>query len=178
MAVGPATGMGVQSLLDALLGKKEEVPTRLGPTSVRRGGLSGQLASLAGGTANLPLVGPVISSDAPAVSEESAIHEAKGHEEGRGALYDLIQSLRGYGTPEGAAPAYWRPSEVYAYTTQPAELSGNELSGYGADMLRRPELIEYFERHRNPQSDWPSPAALRVGKSEMLQRALATRKQP
>jgi len=115
------------------------------------------LAEIAGGTANLPLVGPVLSADAPAMSEASAIHESEGHDKGKGAIYDVMSRLRGQGTPSGLAEAYWRPSEVYAYSTQPAELSRDEiLNVYGPALKARPELLAYLMQHRAPQSDWPT----------------------
>jgi len=148
-----------RAFLAGLLGQDETVHTRRGDVHVRRGGAPGALANLRGGTANMPLLGPVLASDAPAMSEASAIHEQFGHNEGKGAGYDLQQALSGHGTPKGVAGAYWGPSEVYAYSTQPAELSQDEiLNVYGPALMKNPELMQHFLRHRNPESDWPSSA--------------------
>lgn len=147
---------GADKLIEALMGKVETVPTRKGQLSARRGGVPGLLASLAGGTANLPGLGPILSSDAPPMSEASAIHENLGHEEGKGALYDIGETISGRGTPEGMPSAYWRPSEVYGYTTQPAELSSDEIKNvFGLSIMKNPKLMEYYLSHRNPESDWP-----------------------
>jgi hypothetical protein len=154
---GP-TGAAAGAFLRGLAGEREEVPTRRGPVTARRGGIPGLLASIAGGTANAPILGPIASSDAPPIDEVSAIHEQFGHNEGRGALYDLKAKLKGEGTPSGLETGqdkYWSPSEVYAYTTQPAELSANDIPMYRVMIQQRPELLEYFLKHRNPESDWP-----------------------
>jgi hypothetical protein len=145
--------------LEGLIGKAETVHTRRGDVSARRGGVPGLLANMAGGTANLPVVGPVLASDAPAMDEVSAIHEQFGHNQGKGALYDLEQRLKGSSTPKGLAGVQWAPSEVYAYSTQPAALSQDEiLNVYGPELMKRPELMAYFLKHRNPESDWPGSA--------------------
>jgi hypothetical protein len=94
------------------------------------------------------------------MSEASLIHEALGHLEGRGAGYDLVEALKGHFTPVGESAEFWRPSEVYAYSTQPARTPTGELDEdlrrVGVDLLNKPDLLSYYLQHRNPQSDWPT----------------------
>lgn len=142
------------------MGKRVTVPTAKGDLSYRQGGLPGALAAMAGGTANVPLVGPSAASDAPPMTQASIIHESLGHDKGRGAMYDLIEALKGHFTPEGQASTFWRPSEVYAYSTQPSKdergVLDEDLKRVGVTLLDKPELMDYYLRYRNPQSDWPS----------------------
>jgi hypothetical protein len=158
----PGQGIGAVAgeFLRGLAGEEETTQTRRGPVTARRGGIPGALASLKGGTANFPVLGNILSSDAEPLSEESAIHEEFGHnaEGGKGLGYDIMSKLRGEGTPGGLPPGqdlFWSPSEVYAYTTQPAELSANDIPNFRVMIQQNPELREYFNKHRNPDSDWP-----------------------
>lgn len=91
------------------------------------------------------------------MDEVSAIHEQFGHSEGKGLGYDLKSKLMGEGPPIdlGTQSAFWSPSEIYAYTTQPAELSANDIPNFRVMIQQHPELREYFKKHRNPKSDWP-----------------------
>jgi hypothetical protein len=142
---------GVEALIQALAGQKKTANTPRGPIQYRQGGLPGALADVVGGTAYMPGIGPISSSE---MTPESAIHEQQGHGEGEGAISDLIAALTWKGAPSGQPKAFWRPSDVHAYTTQPAALSRVDMIRY-RDMIREnPELQAYFNRDKNPETDW------------------------
>jgi hypothetical protein len=161
---------GVEALIQALAGQKKTANTPRGPIQYRQGGLPGALADVVGGTAYMPGLGSISSSEMTPVS---AIHEQQGHGEGEGAISDLVAALSWKGGPSKLPKgweAFWRPSDVHAYTTQPASLSHVDMINY-RDMIRQnPELRAYFDRDKNPSTDWDLENIPADSQSEELMR--------
>ncbi len=153
-----------ERLKRALIGTPETTQTRMGPVEYRRGGIPGLISKASGG-APLAMPGTIGVSDEP-LSEASAIHEQFGHKQGRAGGYDFKQRLAnpdkdlvkkfGFEKQIAADPflgEFLKPSEIYAYTTQPMELSANDMSRVRA-LMQNPEYRAFFEQHKNPNTDW------------------------
>ncbi len=144
-------------LVRMFAGEQKSVETPQGELSYREGGFPGAMANIVGGTANMPGVGPISSSP---MSAASVSHETAHGD--RGAISDLMEMIKGHTTPSGEAAAFWRPSETYAYSSQPAHDPSQpggldlDLKRVGTTLLDKPDLLEYYLQYRNPKSDWPT----------------------
>lgn len=150
-----------ERLKRTVVGTPGTMQTREGPVDYRQGGIPGLLSQLKGG--NPVTLGTMVATSNP-MDEASAIHEGLGHAQGRGALYDIQQQMANpvKGAPQawkdiakkyGISEDYFKPSEIYAYTTQPAELSVEDMRQF-SKLMQDPGYAEHFNKYKNPKSDW------------------------
>lgn len=130
----------------AVLGQKKTVSTRKGDVEYREGGIGGLFGKPGA------LAGTVISPGP--INEATAIHEQMGHNEGKGAGHDWMEYLKGYRPAQYGNKMFTEPSEIYAHTTQPAELSYDDMVNYANLMKANPEFVQHFEKYKNPETDW------------------------